>query len=167
MQGKARRLTFLGLAAAVALILSYVEMLLPPIVTAVPGIKIGLPNIVIIFLLYRFGIKDAAAVSVVRLAAVTLLFGNPVMLIYSAAGAALSLALMVLCKKCGLFSAVGVSIVGGVMHNLGQILVAMLLLETAEIGYYMIVLAVSGTVAGIFIGLCGIALLKAMKNVRF
>ena len=81
MQGKAKRLTFLGLAAAVALILSYVEALLPPILTAVPGIKIGLPNIVIIFLLYRFGIKDAAAVSVVRLAAVTLLFGNPVMLI--------------------------------------------------------------------------------------
>lgn len=167
MQGKAKRLTFLGLAAAVALILSYVEALLPPIITAVPGIKIGLPNIVIIFLLYRFGIKDAAAVSIVRLAAVTLLFGNPVMLIYSVAGAALSLALMALCKKCGLFSAVGVSIVGGVMHNLGQILVAMLLLETAEIGYYMIVLAVSGTVAGVFIGLCGVALLKAMKNVRF
>ena len=167
MQGKAKRLTFLGLAAAVALILSYVEALLPPILTAVPGIKIGLPNIVIIFLLYRFGIKDAAAVSIVRLAAVTLLFGNPVMLIYSAAGAALSLALMALCKKSGLLSAVGVSIVGGVMHNLGQILVAMLLLETVEIGYYMIVLAVSGTVAGVFIGLCGVALLKAMENVRF
>ena len=167
MHGKAKRLTFLGLAAAVALILSYVEALLPPIITAVPGIKIGLPNIVIIFLLYRFGIRDAVAVSVVRLAAVTLLFGNPMMLIYSAAGAALSLLLMALCKKCGLFSAVGVSIVGGVMHNLGQILVAMLLLETAEIGYYMIVLAVSGTVAGIFIGLCGVGLLKAMKSVHF
>ena len=156
MQGKAKKLTFLSLAAAVALILSYVEVLLPPIVTAVPGIKIGLPNIVIIFLLYRFGVKDAAAV-----------FGNPVMLIYSIAGATLSLALMALCKKCGLFSAVGVSIVGGVSHNVGQILVAMLLLETAEIGYYMIVLAVSGTVAGIFIGLAGMAVLKAMKNVRF
>lgn len=167
MRGKAKKLTFLSLAAAVALILSYVEALLPPIVTAVPGIKIGLPNIVLIFLLYRFGIKDAAAVSAVRLAAATLLFGNPVMLIYSAAGAALSLVLMALCKKCGLFSAVGVSIVGGVSHNLGQILVAMLLLETAEIGYYMIVLAISGTVAGIFIGLAGIAVLKAMKNVRF
>lgn len=167
MQGKAKKLTFLSLAAAVALILSYVEVLLPPIVTAVPGIKIGLPNIVIIFLLYRFGVKDAAAVSAVRLAAVTLLFGNPMMLIYSIAGAALSLALMALCKKSGIFSAVGVSIVGGVSHNLGQILIAMLLLETAEIGYYMIVLAVSGTVAGIFIGLAGMAVLKAMKNVRF
>ncbi len=167
MQGKVKQLTFLSLAAAVALILSYIEALLPPIVSAVPGIKVGLPNIVIVFLLYRFGVKDAAIVSAVRLAAVTLLFGNPVMLLYSAAGAALSLALMALCQRCKLFSPVGVSIVGGVSHNLGQILVAMLLLQTKEIGYYMFVLAVSGTIAGIFIGFVGAALLKAMKNVRF
>ena len=65
-----------------------------------------------------------------------------------------------------MFSMIGVSIVGGVMHNLGQVLVAMLLLETAEIGYYMLILAVSGTVAGIFIGLCGVGMLRALKNVR-
>ncbi len=161
-----KKLTFLALAASVALILSYVEALLPPLFAAVPGIKAGLPNIVIIFLLYRFGLKDAATVSLVRMLLVTLLFGNPMMLLYSLAGAFLSLSLMTLCKKADFLSPVGVSIVGGVAHNLGQILVAICVLETAEIGYYMIVLAISGSLAGILIGLAGAALLKALKNVR-
>ena len=69
-------------------------------------------------------------------------------------------------KKLDLFSTVGVSIAGGVSHNLGQIIVAMLVMETAEIGYYMIVLAVTGTLAGAFIGLAGSILLKYMKNVK-
>ena len=166
MNNKVKKLTFLGLLASVALILSYVEAMLPPLFSAVPGIKAGLPNIVIIFLLYRFGIKEAAAVSLVRMLLVTLLFGNPMMLLYSLAGAFLSLLLMALCKKAELFSAVGVSIVGGVAHNLGQILVAICILETVEIGYYMIVLAISGSLAGILIGLAGAALFRALKNVR-
>lgn len=162
MRERTRKITFLGLAAAVALILSYIEAMLPPIYAAVPGIKVGLPNIVILFLLYRYGWKEAAAVSFVRLCIATLLFGNITMLWYSIAGAVLSLACMVLSKKLGWFSTVGVSILGGVTHNLGQVLVAMLLLETAEIGYYMFVLALSGTLAGIFIGLCGAVLLKKL-----
>ena len=85
---------------------------------------------------------------------------------YSLAGAVLSLVLMVVLKKLDLFSTVGVSIAGGVSHNLGQIIVAMLVMETAEIGYYMIVLAVTGTLAGAFIGLAGSILLKYMKNVK-
>ena len=163
---RTKRLALMGLLASVALILSYIEALLPPIVSAVPGVKVGLPNIVIIFALYRLGVKEAVTVSVLRLASVTLLFGNPVMLLYSLAGAALSLVLMALCKRLDLFSTVGVSIVGGVMHNAGQVLVAMLLLETAEIGYYMLVLAISGTVAGVFIGLSGVGMLRALRNVR-
>ena len=166
MNRNVKKLTFLALAASVALILSYVEALLPPLFAAVPGIKAGLPNIVIIFLLYRFGLKDAATVSLVRMLLVTLLFGNPMMLLYSLAGAFLSLSLMTLCKKADFLSPVGVSIVGGVAHNLGQILVAICVLETVEIGYYMIVLAISGSLAGILIGLAGAALLKTLKNVR-
>ena len=164
MNKKVRRLTFLGLATSIALILSYVEAVLPPIFTAVPGIKAGLPNIVIVFLLYRLEVREAAAVSLVRMLLVTVLFGNPVMLLYSLAGASLSLVLMALCKKADLLSTVGVSIVGGVAHNLGQILVAICILETVEIGYYMIVLAVSGTLAGVLIGLAGAAILKGLKN---
>lgn len=148
-----------------ALILSYVESLLPPIWAAVPGIKMGLPNIMIIFLLYRFGVKEAAAVSLVRLVIVALLFGNVMTLAYSFAGAVLSLLLMWLFKKWDSFSMVGVSIIGGVSHNLGQILVAMLVMQTREIGYYMIVLAVTGTVAGILIGLAGMLLIKYSRHI--
>ncbi len=166
MNNRVKKVAYMGLMAALALILSYVESLFPPIFAAVPGIKVGLPNIVIIFVLYRFGFKEAAAVSLVRLTAVALLFGSVITLAYSLAGAVLSLTLMALCKRFNIFTTVGVSVVGGVSHNLGQIIVAMLIMETAQIGYYMIVLAVTGTLAGVFIGLAGSLLLKYMKNIR-
>lgn len=166
MNKRTKKIAYLGLVTGVALILSYVESLFPPIWAAVPGIKMGLPNIVIIFMLYRFGFKEALGVSLVRVFIVSLLFGSVMTLAYSAAGAVLSLILMAVCKKTDTFSTVGVSVVGGVSHNLGQIIVAMLLMGTAEIGYYMIVLAVTGTAAGVFIGLAGSVLLKYMKNVR-
>lgn len=162
MRERTKKITFLGLFATVALILSYVEAMLPPIYAAVPGIKVGLPNVVALLLLYRYGVKEAAAVSLVRLALATLLFGNVTMLWYSLAGAVLSLTVMVITKRFRVFSTVGVSVLGGVFHNLGQVLVAMLLLETAEIGYYMFVLAFSGILAGIFIGLGGAFLLKKL-----
>ena len=137
------------------MVLAYVEVLLPPLVNSIPGIKLGLPNIAIIFVLYRFGFGSAAAVSFVRICAVSLLFGNPMTFAYSVAGGALSLCVMALLKRSGWFSTVGVSVAGGVLHNVGQILMAMLLLGTAELGYYLIVLAITGTVSGILIGLCG------------
>lgn len=155
MRYSAKKLAFLGLSTAIAMVLAYVEVLLPPLFTAVPGIKLGLPNIAIIFVLYRFGLKQAAAVSFVRIVAVSLLFGNPMTFAYSVAGGALSLATMALLRWLDLLSTVGVSVAGGVLHNVGQILTAMLLLGTAELGYYLIVLAITGTVSGIFVGLCG------------
>ena len=163
---KSKRITFLGLCASVAMILSYIEFLLPPLFSAVPGIKMGLANIIIIFILYKFGIASAFAVSGVRLVLVTLLFGNVMTLLYSTVGAILSLVLMSIAKRRDFFSQVGVSIIGGVAHNAGQILVAMLVMETAEIGYYMIVLTVSGTIAGILIGLAGSAVLHGMRKVK-
>lgn len=156
----------MGLCAAVTLILSYLEALLPPLYAAVPGVKMGLPNIMIIFMLYRFSLREAAAVSLVRLIIVALLFGNAMTLAYSIAGAVLSLAVMALLKKLNLFSMVGVSITGGVLHNLGQVLVAMLLLETAEIGYYMIILTFTGTVAGVLVGIAGSLVLKSLKKLK-
>lgn len=166
MNTRTKKVAYMGLLAALALILSYVESLFPPLFTAVPGIKMGLPNIVIIFALYRFGLKEAAAVSCVRLVAVAILFGSPLTFAYSLAGAVLSLLLMALFKRLDIFSTVGVSIIGGVMHNLGQIIVAMIVMETVQLGYYMIVLAITGTLSGAFIGLLGALLLKYMKNVR-
>lgn len=162
---RVRRLTFLALFTAFAILLSYVEFILPPIYSAVPGIKLGLPNVAIVLALYRYGVRDAAAVSLVRLAVVAMLFGNPVTFIYSFAGAALSLALMSILKRLDFLSETGVSVAGAVSHNLGQIAVAMILLRTAELGYYMIVLAVTGTVAGIFVGLLGRLLIKRLEKI--
>lgn len=155
MRKQAHQVAFLGLCTAVAMVFAWVESLLPPLIAAVPGIKLGLPNIAIIFILYRFGVKEAAAVSLTRIIAVSLLFGNPMTMAYSLAGGFLSLTVMAVLRKWNILSIVGVSVAGGVLHNVGQILMAMLLLDTAELGYYMIVLAVTGTVSGVFIGLCG------------
>ena len=167
MKNTTKKTAFLGIATALALVLSYVEMLLPPIWSAVPGIKVGLPNIIIISLLYKLSFKDAALVSIVRIAMVALLFGNAISLIYSFSGAVLSLAVMFLLKKIDRFSIVGVSIAGGVFHNLGQIIAAILIMQTKEIGYYMIVLAVTGVIAGIFVGLAGAFCLEYSEKFRF
>lgn len=166
MKASARKITFLGVFAALAIILSYIEMLLPPIWSAVPGIKMGLPNIIIIFLLFKFSLKEAATVSFIRLFLIALLFGNFTTFVYSFFGAILSLAVMVILKKINIFSTVGVSIAGGVCHNLGQIIAAIILLGTREIGYYMIVLTVTGIIAGIFVGFSGMLLLKYTKNLK-
>ena len=155
MKRSAKNIALLGMCTAIAMVFAYVEVLLPPLFTAVPGIKLGLPNIAIIFVLYRFGTPQAAAVSFVRIVAVSLLFGNPMTFAYSVAGGVLSLFVMALLKKTDMFSTVGVSVAGGVLHNVGQILMAMLLLDTSELGYYLIVLAITGTVSGVLVGLCG------------
>lgn len=155
----------LGLFASLAMLLSYVELQLPPLFAAVPGIKIGLPNVAIIFILYRLGIREAAVVSFVRLIIVAMLFGSVMTFIYSAAGAVLSLLVMALLKKANFLSTVGVSVAGGVCHNLGQIIMAMIFLSTAEIGYYMVVLAITGTISGIFVGLCGAFLIKRLPQI--
>ena len=155
MKRSARTVALLGMCTAIAMVFAWVESQLPPLVAAVPGVKLGLPNIAIIFILYRFGWKEAAAVSFVRIVAVSLLFGNPMVMAYSLAGGFLSLLGMTLLKRTNLLSAVGVSVAGGVLHNVGQILMAMLIMSTAGLGYYLIILAVTGTVSGIFVGLCG------------
>ena len=164
MRKVTQRVAFFGICTSVALVLAYIELLIPPLFAAVPGIKLGLPNILIIFILYRFGLRSAATVSLVRIALVALLFGNTMTLAYSIAGAVLSLSVMALLKKLNFLSTVGVSVAGGVFHNVGQILVAMLLLRTAELGYYLIVLSITGTISGILIGLCGGILTNRLKT---
>lgn len=164
MRNKTRRIALLGVLTSVALVLSYLEVMLPPISTAVPGIKMGLPNLIIIFVLYKFGLKEAVTVSLIRVFIVALLFGNVMTLAYSVAGAVLSLGLMTLFKKINLFSQIGVSIIGGISHNLGQILVAIFLFDTIQIGYYMIVLSITGTIAGVVIGIISSILVKKLEK---
>lgn len=149
--------------AAVAMMLSYIEALLPPVYSAVPGIKLGLANIAVIFALYSVDPKSAALISLVRVALSALLFGSVMSFIYSFSGAVLSLAVMILLKKSALFSAVGVSVAGAVMHNVGQVLCAVIILGTAEIGYYLIFLSVSAVVSGVLVGLVSAFLIKKLK----
>lgn len=159
---KASKIAQYGLLTALALVLSYLESLIPPL--WVPGVKLGLPNLAVVFALYRLGWKDACAISLARVVLVTLLFGNGAALAYSIAGAALSLSLMGLLKKTGKFSTVGISVAGGVAHNAGQILVAMALLETSRLAWYLPVLWVSGTIAGVLIGIVSGVLVERVPD---
>lgn len=148
---KTKKIAVLALAIALAMILSFVESQIPAFV-AIPGVKIGLANIAVVFVLYKLGWKEAVLISLVRVVMVSMLFGTLVSLFYSVAGAVLSLTGMVLLGKTGLFSTVAVSVTGGVLHNVGQILMACLLLETNVIVYYLPFLILSGVIAGVVIG---------------
>ena len=156
---KTRKITTLGLSVALALILSYVESLLPPLM-AVPGVKAGLPNLVILFLLYRYGWKEAAAVSGLRLLLTAALFTGFAAFFYGLAGATLSLVGSALLKRSDRFSPLGVSAAGGVLHNLGQIALAALVLDSGYIFAYLPVLLLSGTAAGALVGLLAGVLIR-------
>ena len=159
-----KKLTSLSVAVALAMVLSFIESLIPPLV-AVPGIKIGLANIVTVFLLYVFGWREAASVSLIRVLLSALLFGSAVSLIYSLTGAILSFVGMLLLKKLPISSEVSVSIVGGVLHNAGQIGAASVIMESAAIIGYLPPLIISGTVAGVAVGTLAALLVKKLKGV--
>ena len=155
----------LGLTIALAMIMSYIEALVP-LSFAVPGIKMGLANIVIIFVLYKIGTKEAILVSIIRVILVSLLFSNVMAMAYSIAGAVLSLSVMWLLKKTDKFSFVGVSIAGGIMHNVGQIIMAVILLGTEQIALYLPVLIITGTATGVVIGIVSGLVINRIKNIR-
>ena len=155
----------LGLTIALAMIMSYIEALVP-LSFAVPGIKMGLANIVIIFVLYKIGTKEAILVSLIRVILVSLLFSNVMAMAYSIAGAVLSLSVMWLLKKTDRFSFVGVSIAGGIMHNVGQIIMAVILLGTEQIALYLPVLIITGTATGVVIGIVSGLVINRFKNIR-
>ena len=159
-----RRLVTLSALIAVAMILSYIEAMIPAFV-AVPGVKMGLSNIATVFALYTLGWPYAICVSVVRVVLSALLFGNAVGLIYSLAGAALALLGMILLKKLGNFSSIGVSVVGGVLHNAGQIIAACIVMKTAAVSVYLIPLIVTGTISGVLIGVVSGLLVERIKKI--
>ncbi len=143
-----------ALLTALAMVLSWLESLLvfPGLL---PGMKVGLTNIVVLFALYRMGLRDAVRISLARALLASMTFGNAYSFAYSLAGAALSLAVMAGLKKWDKFSLLGVSAAGGVCHNLGQLAVAPAVLETARLGWYLPALLASGTAAGVVIGIAG------------
>ena len=162
MKISTKKLTTLAITISFAMILSYLESRIPAFV-AIPGIKIGFANIAIIFALYKLGIKEAAVVSVLRIILVSTLFGSPVSMIYSLAGGVLSLIAMSLLKCFTPLSEITVSVCGGVLHNVGQIAMASIMLSTNVIVYYLPFLVVSGIVAGIAVGVAAGILIKRIR----
>ena len=160
-KNRTKKLTMLAMTMAVAMVLSYIESQIPAFV-AVPGVKVGLANIAVIFALYRFGFKEACLVSFVRVLVMSMLFGLGA-IFYSMAGAVLSLLGMVILKKTGIFSEISVSVAGGVLHNLGQIIAACIILETNAVKYYLPFLILSGVLAGAVIGTAAGFLIRRIK----
>ena len=162
MRNNTKKLTSLALTVSFALILSFIESRIPAFV-AIPGIKVGLANIAVIFTLYKFGIEEAVAVSAVRVILVSMLFGSPVSLIYSLTGAVLSLSVMFILKSFTPLSEITVSVAGGVTHNIGQIGAASIMLGTNVVIYYLPFLLLSGTIAGVVVGIAAGLLIKKVK----
>ena len=154
------KIALCGVLIALAMILSYLESLVP-IHIAVPGVKLGLANLVTIIALQKLDLKSTVVISVGRIILSNVLFGNMAVLLYSLAGAACSILIMTLLKKCRVFGLVGISV--AVFHNLGQILVAVCVMENVRIFYYMFILLITGTVAGVAIGLLASFLLKNIR----
>ncbi len=160
---KTDKIAVSAMVVALAMVLSFIESRIPPL-TAIPGIKLGLANIAVIFALYKLGAKQAIVVSLIRVFLISLLFGSIVSMLYGLAGAVVSLTLMILLKRFSPFSATGVSVAGGVAHNIGQIAVACFLTETAQLLYYLPFLILSGTLSGIVIGIVASLIVKRIEK---
>ncbi len=160
MYGK--RVARFALLTALAMALSWLESMIP-LPTALPGVKLGLANLAVVFALYRLGVGEAVLVSLLRVALVSMTFGNAYSFAYSLAGAALSLAVMALMKRSDRFSLRGVSIAGGVSHNIGQILVAIVALGSGQVAYYLPVLLMTGVLTGLCIGIVGAVLVERVR----
>ena len=159
----AKKTAFLGMMVSLAFVFSYLEALVP-ISIGIPGIKLGLANLVAIVTLYAIGVKEACAVSLIRILLTGFTFGSPASMAYSLAGGALSILAIIAARKINLFSAAGVSILGGVFHNVGQIVLAMFVVENAKLLYYLPVLILSGTIAGAVIGILAGILIKRLEK---
>ena len=158
-----KRIVHMGMLIALAMILSFIESQIPAFI-AIPGMKIGLANIAIVFALYTLGFRNALVVSLIRVVLSALLFGSVVSLAYSLAGALLSLAGMALLRKSTLFGVVGVSVSGAVLHNLGQIGVAWLILKTQALVYYLPFLLFSAVAGGVVIGTVAAVVIKRING---
>ena len=161
--GLSSRIALRGLLIALALVLSWVESRIP-VFFAVPGMKLGLTNLVVLIALYRLSAPDALLINIVRILLAGLTFGNMFSVVYSLAGGMLSFLVMLVLKRSGRFHMVTVSITGGVFHNVGQIIVAILVLGSGYVTWYLPVLWISGIAAGAVIGLISAQIVRRLPD---
>lgn len=159
MAGKVARM---GVLTALAIVFGYIEVLIPFNI-GIPGVKLGIANIVVVIGLYKFSYVETLTVSVLRIMLMGFMFGNAAMIMYSLAGGILSFAVMIVAKKIPGLSTVGVSIAGGVSHNIGQLIVASVVLETSKLIVYVPVLLVAGLITGAANGIISLRVLKSIK----
>lgn len=160
---KSKKISTYGLLVALAFILSYIESLFP-IPLPIPGIKVGLANLVVLAALYTMGVKEALVLSFIRIILVGFTFGNLSTMMFSLGGGLLSWLLMVLAKRSKQLGLVGVSVIGGLSHNIGQIVVAMIVIENIYVLGYLPILLVFGAVTGTIIGILGSLIVKRLSN---
>lgn len=159
----AKKISMLALFSAFAIILSYVESFLP--VTGIPGVKLGLANFAVVLVMYLLSNREALLINVVRIVLVGSMFGNISGILFSISGAVISFGVMVIFKKTGLFSIIPVAITGGVFHNIGQIIVAALVVDTFNIVIYIPALIVSGIITGFIIGILSQIIYSRTKDI--
>ena len=157
---------YFGMFTALALIFSYVESLIPFHI-GIPGVKLGLANLVIVVAMYKMNKKQVYLLSVTRVVLAGFMFGNLFSIVYSLAGSLISLAVMYGLKRKESFSIMGISMAGGVFHNIGQLIVAMIVLESLNLVYYASVLLISGLITGIVIGIVSDEIMKRIKKIHF
>ena len=160
-----RQITTMGMLIALAMVLGFVETLIP-INLGIPGMKLGLANIVVVIALFLFDIKTAVVVSILRIILIAMTFGNMSMMFYSIAGVSLSLLSMIAISKIKSFSLISVSIVGGIMHNVGQIICAAFVVRTNGVFTYLPVLMIAGLVSGALIGIVAGLISVRLTNVK-
>ena len=147
-----KKITTLGIFVSLAMIFSYVEVLIP-FNFGIPGIKLGLANLVIVIGLYSLRLNEVLTISIIRILICGFFFGNGMSIIYSLAGGILSFIAMAIIRKVNIFSIVGVSVMGGVFHNVGQILSASIDMKTTVVAYYLPILMIAGTITGCLLGI--------------
>ena len=166
MKINTKYIAFLGILLAFSVSIGYFERLIPPIIPAVPGIKLGLPNLAVIILMYIKNYKTAFCLNIFRVLLSGLLFTGVWGMVYGLSGAVLSFFVMAILKQTKLFGTVGISAAGGVFHNLGQICVAALLVNNIKLFYYFPVLILFGTISGIIIGYVSGLIIQRLEKIK-
>ena len=165
---RTQKMIFVTMLVSQAMVLSIIEKMLP-LNFAIPGAKLGLANIITLTCIYLFSFKETLAIIILRTIMTSFIGGSPSTFLYSISGAMVSFFVMYILISISRekVSTMGVSIVGGVFHNIGQLIVAMIIIENAKIFYYLPLLMLTGVGTGMFVGLCVKYLLAYLKRLKY